>query len=256
MRIGTIHAFCQSLLRRFPLEAALSPHFRLVDDRDAADALTEAREDMLAGATTRNDAARAGAAGRPGLGRAVRPPRGRRCNPTAHRLHDGAGARPRPDRRAAPRARRHRRRRGGDPRRRGATGRRSAACARAAAHRAASTARTSVAERAERILDWLGLDAETRVEDWDNWRERVPHHGRRSRAPPARFVNAKALADTQPDAARAVPGRSRAHRRDRGQPAGAASGRGVRRAGDARRAGAARLRRAQEATPGCWTTTT
>src|SRR5215469_10824016 len=35
MRIGTIHAFCQSLLRRFPLEAALSPHFRLVDDRDA-----------------------------------------------------------------------------------------------------------------------------------------------------------------------------------------------------------------------------
>ncbi len=29
MRIGTIHAFCQSLLRRFPLEAAVSPHFRL-----------------------------------------------------------------------------------------------------------------------------------------------------------------------------------------------------------------------------------
>ena len=52
MRIGTIHAFCQSLLRRFPLEAALSPHFRLVDDRDAEDALTEAREDMLAHAST------------------------------------------------------------------------------------------------------------------------------------------------------------------------------------------------------------
>ncbi len=50
MRIGTIHAFCQSLLRRFPLEAALSPHFRLVDDRDAEDALTEARETMLANA--------------------------------------------------------------------------------------------------------------------------------------------------------------------------------------------------------------
>ena len=48
MRIGTIHAFCQSLLRRFPLEAKLSPHFQLVDDRDAADALTEARETMLA----------------------------------------------------------------------------------------------------------------------------------------------------------------------------------------------------------------
>ena len=47
MRIGTIHAFSQSLLRRFPLEAAISPHFQLVDDRDADDALTEAREDML-----------------------------------------------------------------------------------------------------------------------------------------------------------------------------------------------------------------
>ena len=51
MRIGTIHAFCQSLLRRFPLEASLSPHFRLVDDRDAEDALTEARETMLARAS-------------------------------------------------------------------------------------------------------------------------------------------------------------------------------------------------------------
>ena len=47
MRIGTIHAFCQSLLRRFPLEARLSPHFRLVDDVDGAMALRDAREDML-----------------------------------------------------------------------------------------------------------------------------------------------------------------------------------------------------------------
>ena len=52
MRIGTIHAFSQSLLRRFPLEAAISPHFQVVDDRDADDALTEAREDMLATAGT------------------------------------------------------------------------------------------------------------------------------------------------------------------------------------------------------------
>jgi len=50
MRIGTIHAFCQSLLRRFPLEAALSPHFRLMDDPDAAVALAQAREAMLSGA--------------------------------------------------------------------------------------------------------------------------------------------------------------------------------------------------------------
>ncbi|MGE4045513.1 MAG: double-strand break repair helicase AddA [Acetobacteraceae bacterium] len=51
MRIGTIHAFSQSLLRRFPLEAAISPHFQLVDDRDAEDAMTEAREQMLARAS-------------------------------------------------------------------------------------------------------------------------------------------------------------------------------------------------------------
>ncbi len=48
MRIGTIHAFCQSLLRRFPLEARLSPHFQLIDDRDAEEARTDAREAMLA----------------------------------------------------------------------------------------------------------------------------------------------------------------------------------------------------------------
>jgi ATP-dependent helicase/nuclease subunit A len=48
MRIGTIHAFCQSLLRRFPLEAELSPHFRLAEDRDASEAMNEAREDLLA----------------------------------------------------------------------------------------------------------------------------------------------------------------------------------------------------------------
>ena len=48
MRIGTMHAFCQSLLRRFPLEAALPPHFGLVDDNDATTALTEAREEVFA----------------------------------------------------------------------------------------------------------------------------------------------------------------------------------------------------------------
>jgi ATP-dependent helicase/nuclease subunit A len=57
MRIGTIHAFSQSLLRRFPLEAAISPHFQLVDDRDAEDALTTARENLLA--TASSDAAQA-----------------------------------------------------------------------------------------------------------------------------------------------------------------------------------------------------
>jgi len=53
MRIETIHAFCQSLLRRFPLEAQLSPHFQLMDDHDAEEAIANAREDLLATARPR-----------------------------------------------------------------------------------------------------------------------------------------------------------------------------------------------------------
>ncbi|WP_298281214.1 UvrD-helicase domain-containing protein, partial [Acidocella sp.] len=48
MRIETIHAFCQSLLRRFPLEARLSPHFELAGEEDAATRLRDARETVLA----------------------------------------------------------------------------------------------------------------------------------------------------------------------------------------------------------------
>lgn len=48
MRISTIHAFCQSLLRRFPLEAALAPHFRLLEDADGRAELLTAREDAMA----------------------------------------------------------------------------------------------------------------------------------------------------------------------------------------------------------------
>lgn len=47
MRIGTIHAFCQSLLRRFPLEAHITPHFALVEDADARLTMERARETIL-----------------------------------------------------------------------------------------------------------------------------------------------------------------------------------------------------------------
>lgn len=47
MRIETIHAFCQALLRRFPLEAGVSPHFEVLDDRDAAELMHQARESVL-----------------------------------------------------------------------------------------------------------------------------------------------------------------------------------------------------------------
>jgi ATP-dependent helicase/nuclease subunit A len=45
--IATIHAFCQSLLRRFPLEAGVAPHFEVMDERSSAEALTAARETVL-----------------------------------------------------------------------------------------------------------------------------------------------------------------------------------------------------------------
>ena len=61
MRIETIHAFCQSLLRRFPIEAGVAPHFAVMDERSAAEALAAARETVLAAARDGGDAALAAA---------------------------------------------------------------------------------------------------------------------------------------------------------------------------------------------------
>ncbi len=43
VRIQTIHGFSQSLLRRFPLEAGVSPHFAVMDKRTEQELLKEAR---------------------------------------------------------------------------------------------------------------------------------------------------------------------------------------------------------------------
>lgn len=61
MRIRTIHAFCQEILRRFPLEANLPPHFTVIEEEDAR----VLQEDVGAGLL--QDAADAGSA----LGRAL-----------------------------------------------------------------------------------------------------------------------------------------------------------------------------------------
>jgi ATP-dependent helicase/nuclease subunit A len=55
MRIETIHAFCQSLLRRFPIEAGVSPQFELMDERTAAEALAEARDYVIVSANEEHD---------------------------------------------------------------------------------------------------------------------------------------------------------------------------------------------------------
>src|SRR4029077_4026490 len=46
-KIATIHAFCQSLLRRFPLEAGVPAEFAVIDERSAQEALIEAGERMV-----------------------------------------------------------------------------------------------------------------------------------------------------------------------------------------------------------------
>jgi ATP-dependent helicase/nuclease subunit A len=43
VRIQTIHGFCQSLLRRFPIEANISPHFSIIDSRTEQELMQEAR---------------------------------------------------------------------------------------------------------------------------------------------------------------------------------------------------------------------
>jgi ATP-dependent helicase/nuclease subunit A len=48
LRIQTIHAFCESLLKRFPLEAGVPPHFAIADEATASQLLDEARERLLA----------------------------------------------------------------------------------------------------------------------------------------------------------------------------------------------------------------
>ncbi|MDH3594397.1 MAG: UvrD-helicase domain-containing protein, partial [Rhodospirillales bacterium] len=50
IKIQTLHAFCQSLLGRFPLEAGVPAHFQVLDERSAAEMLTAAREEMLVAA--------------------------------------------------------------------------------------------------------------------------------------------------------------------------------------------------------------
>jgi ATP-dependent helicase/nuclease subunit A len=48
--IETIHGFCQSLLARFPLEAGVGPHFRVIEERTADELMNEARNRAVADA--------------------------------------------------------------------------------------------------------------------------------------------------------------------------------------------------------------
>ena len=56
LRIDTIHAFCQSLLRRFPIESRVPPHFQVMEERSADEAMEQARTHVLARARAGGDA--------------------------------------------------------------------------------------------------------------------------------------------------------------------------------------------------------
>lgn len=47
MKIQTIHSFCQDILKRFPLEAGISPYFDVLDDRSAKEILQNIKLDLL-----------------------------------------------------------------------------------------------------------------------------------------------------------------------------------------------------------------
>ena len=47
LKILTIHSFCQTVLARFPLEAEIAPHFTVAEERDAAEMLDRARNELV-----------------------------------------------------------------------------------------------------------------------------------------------------------------------------------------------------------------
>jgi ATP-dependent helicase/nuclease subunit A len=55
INILTIHAFCQALLKRFPLEASVAPGFEVLDEGDAATLLSQSKNDQME-ALARTDA--------------------------------------------------------------------------------------------------------------------------------------------------------------------------------------------------------
>lgn len=48
IKIQTIHSFCQDILKRFPLEARISPYFEVLDDRGRDEVLRRIKRDLLA----------------------------------------------------------------------------------------------------------------------------------------------------------------------------------------------------------------
>ena len=190
MRIGTIHAFCQSLLKRFPLEARISPHFRLVETSDARATLEQAREAALPAADPAELAELAGlvsADGFAGLVAALEAKRDRLAPALALPPHALAAA----FRRVL-----------------GVTARNDAELLaravawpdeeplRGALHLAARHGSDAVRTKAGRMLGWLGLTHDLRQEHWHEWVDELLTKAGEPRGPTA-LVNKK-MSETYP----------------------------------------------------------
>lgn len=49
IKIQTIHSFCQTILKQFPLEAKISPYFEIMDDRNSMEILESIKSEILQG---------------------------------------------------------------------------------------------------------------------------------------------------------------------------------------------------------------
>lgn len=47
IKIQTIHSFCQEILKRFPLEAKISPYFEVMEERETKEILSQIKQDIL-----------------------------------------------------------------------------------------------------------------------------------------------------------------------------------------------------------------
>ena len=52
LKVQTIHAFCERILQRFPLEAGIPPGFTVLDEEAASELLRQSIDDVLIAATT------------------------------------------------------------------------------------------------------------------------------------------------------------------------------------------------------------
>lgn len=48
IKIQTFHSFCEEILKRFPLEANISPYFEIMDDRTSLEAITDVKNKIIA----------------------------------------------------------------------------------------------------------------------------------------------------------------------------------------------------------------